>query len=393
MNNISKLDKNNCTGCRMCEKICPVNAINMIENEEGFIEPKIDEKLCVNCGLCYNKCPQINKIENYRMDNVETYAAKNVNYKELKESSSGGIFSALSNFILDKNGVVYGCAFNNELVAEHIRVDNKENLYKLRGSKYVQSNTQNTFVEVKEDLLKDKYVLYSGTPCQIAGLKAYLEKEYEKLITVDLVCHGVPSPKLFRKYKENLEKRYNSQIKNYEFRNKEKNGWGLNAKITFKNGKIIYCPVNLDSYYKSFLKSINYREVCYKCKYSNIKRISDITLADYWGVENVHPDFYDEMGVSAIIINTLKGKNILFEIENTILLKNTDLLKIIERNRNLENSSIRISQRNHIYNEIDTLSYKKYEKKKLYFKKNIKDIIKNLIPLKVKKKLKQIIKS
>ncbi len=309
--------------------------------------------------------------------------------KSKKKVLLDGIFSVIANFILDKDGVVYGCAFNDDLVAEHIRIDDKSDLYKLRGSKYVQSNTKNTFIEVKEDLLNGKYVLYSGTPCQVAGLKAYIGKEYEKLITIDLVCHGVPSPKLFKKYKEYLEKKYKSKIISYEFKNKEKNGWGSNAKILFENGKAKYFPANLDSYYKSFLKSINSRECCYKCKYSNTDRISDITLADYWGIEKIHPEFYDENGVSAILINTEKGKNVLYQISDNVLIKCTKLENVIKKNKNLEKAAIRVIDRNSIYNQIDVLSYASYEKEKLHFKKELKDIVKNVIPLKIKRKIKR----
>ena len=198
MENISKLNKNNCTGCRMCEQICPVNAIKMIENKEGFIEPVIDKTKCINCGLCSKRCPQLNEIkrEDYKM---EVYAAKNKNIEEQKSSSSGGVFSVLANYVLENNGIVFGCAFNDNLIAEHIGIEDKNELYKLRGSKYVQSNTKNTFKDVKENLENSRMVLYSGTPCQIAGLKQFLGKEYDNLYTVDLVCHGVPSPKLFKK--------------------------------------------------------------------------------------------------------------------------------------------------------------------------------------------------
>lgn len=392
MKNISILDKNNCTGCRMCEQICPVNAIKMIENSEGFIEPYINKDKCINCGLCANKCPQLNSVKCTRLEKIETYAAKNKKISEQKASSSGGLFSAIANYIIENNGVVYGSAFNNEIVVEHVRIESKEELGKLRGSKYVQSNTKHTFQEAKSDLENNKIVLYSGTPCQIAGLKAFLGKEYEKLFTVDFVCHGVPSPKLFAKYIKWLEEKNKSKIKKYDFRNKEKNGWGLTSKVIFENHKVKYINSNLDSYYKSFLEGKTYRECCYLCKYSNIDRVSDITLADYWGVENEHPDFYDENGVSALLINTKKGKNILNKIKKNIILKDTILKNIVKNNSNLKGPTHRVQDRDMIYANIDKLNFDKYIRKNLKFRKRLKDIIKSLIPISIKKKIKIVMK-
>ena len=392
MGNILALNRKHCTGCRMCEQICPENAIKMIENSEGFIEPYLDKEKCIDCGLCANRCPQLNSVKCNKLNKIETYAAKNKNVSEQKASSSGGIFSAIANYILENNGVVFGSAFNKEIVAEHIRIVNKEELNKLRGSKYVQSNTKHTYKEVKKDLESHKIVLYSGTPCQISGLKAFLGKEYEKLFTVDLVCHGVPSPKLFAKYIKWLEEKNKSKIKKYEFRNKEKNGWGLTVKVSFKNGKVKYINSNLDSYYKSFLEGKTYRECCYSCKYSNTDRVSDITLADYWGVENEHPKFYDEKGVSAILVNTIKGKEIINNIKDSIQLEDTTLEKILNKNKNLKSPTQRKKERDDIYKNIENMNFNTYIKNNLKFKRKIKDIIKSIIPISIKRKMKKIMR-
>ncbi len=393
MENVRELDKNNCTGCRMCEQICPVKAIEIVENEEGFIEPKVNEEKCINCGLCFKRCPQLNDIKNNRIDEIKVYAAKNKNIEEQKQSSSGGIFSILANYVLENKGKVYGCAFNSNLVAEQIAIKSKEELYKLRGSKYVQSNTQNTFTEAKKDLDNDKLVLYSGTPCQIAGLKAFLNKDYENLVTIDLVCHGVPSPKLFKKYIEYLEERYKSRVVSYEFRNKEKNGWGLTSKVVFDNGKTKYINANLDSYYKTFLKSYTYREVCYNCKYANTNRIADITLADYWGIKKKIPNFYDEQGVSAIIINTEKGNKIFNKVIKNISYIKSDISSVKEENHNLEYSSKRDKIREKAYIDIDNKKFKKYVKENLKYKKEFKDMVKSMIPFKIKKYIKGVLRN
>lgn len=390
MNNISDMNKDNCTGCRMCEKVCPTHAIFMNENEEGFIEPVINVEKCINCGLCYKKCPQLNEIKCHRLENVEVFAAKNKNLDEQKNSSSGGIFSVIANYVLEKNGIVYGCAFNNDLVAEHIRIDQKLNLYKLRGSKYVQSNTLNTFCEVKADLEENKIVLYSGTPCQIAGLKNYLGHDYENLITVDLVCHGVPSPKLFKKYKQWLEEKYKNKVVNYEFRNKEKSGWGLNSKVQFENGINKYFKFKLDPYYKSFIEASVYRNVCYSCKYSQLNRISDITLLDFWGVEKQYPEFFDYNGVSAILINTKIGKDILLNVQDSIELLEIELDKVTIRNENLIHPSIKPEIRKEIYIDIEKKNFETYIKENLKFKKEFKEIVKLLIPQKIKNYIKKV---
>ncbi len=392
MKNIGELAKNNCTGCRMCEQLCPVKAINMIENEEGFIEPQVDKEKCIDCGLCFKRCPQLNNVKNNKLDNVKVYAAKNRNVEEQKKSSSGGIFSALANYVLENKGKVYGCAFNSRLVAEHIAIKTKEELYKLRGSKYVQSNTKNTFTEVKRDLDIDKLVLYSGTSCQIAGLKAFLNKDYNNLITVDLVCHGVPSPKLFKKYIEYLEEKYNSKILNYEFRSKEKNGWGLTSKVLLENGKIKYINANLDPYYKTFLNSCAYREVCYNCKYANCNRISDITLADYWGIQKQIPEFYDEQGISAIILNTKKGYDFFKLLNKNVIIKESNLNSVKKENHNLESPSKRLEIREKAYANIDNKNFLRYAKQNLNYRKEIKDQIKNLIPSDIKKFIKNKLK-
>lgn len=391
MKNILELDKKSCTGCRMCEQICPVKAIKMVENNEGFIEPVVDNNKCINCGLCVKRCPQLNNILDENSRTIEVYAAKNKNIEEQKTSSSGGIFSVLSNYVLDKNGKVYGCTLDDNLNIKHIGISNKSELNKIKGSKYVQSNTENTFEEVKEDLKNNKFVLYSGTPCQIAGLKAFLGKEYNNLITVDLVCHGVPSPKLFKAYLKWLENKNDSKIKTYEFRNKEKNAWGLTAKIVFENGKIKYVKAETDPYYKTFLDSKTYREVCYNCKYANENRVGDITLADYWGIEKEHPEFYDENGVSAILINTIKGKEIFEKVRENIEVEKSTLEKVARKNGNLTHSSKRDVVRDNAYEQVNFLQFEKGMKKNLDFKVKSLDKIKSIIPHKVKVKIKKVL--
>lgn len=390
-NNINSIGiKKKCTGCRMCEQICPKGAIMFIENKEGFLEPLIDKEKCINCGLCLKRCPQQNDDVNQNFP-IKCYAAKNKNKIELINGSSGSIFAIIADYVLGSNGEVYGAAFQKDLKVQTVMIDNKEKLNELMGSKYIQSDTNSTFKQVKLSLDKNVLVLYVGTPCQIAGLKSFLSKEYKNLIAIDLVCHGVPSNKLFQKYIQSIQKKYNSKIEQYYFRNKEKNGWGLNIKIKFENGKTKYSKANLDPYFKTFLEGKTYREVCYNCKYANLNRIGDITLADYWGIEKEHPDFDSNLGVSAVLINSQKGKDIFKNIKNNLFTKETNISKIIKENRNLTMPTRRPNIRSQIYTNIDNMDFKEYASKNLKFKKSLKDILKNMVPFKVKNIIKKII--
>ena len=393
-NTIDLLNKHyKCTGCRMCAQICPVKAIDMKENEDGFFEPIINKEKCIKCGLCFKRCPQLNdaKIEE-KIDDPKVFAVKNKNVEEQKKSSSGGIFSVLARYVLENNGVVYGASFDEKFKLEHIRIDKKDDLYKLRGSKYLQSNTQNTFELAKKDLNNGVKVLYVGTPCQIAGLRNYLGKDYEDLLLVDLVCHGVPSQKLFDKYLTWLKKKNNSSIVEYEFRSKEKNSWGLNLKVKFESGKERCIPANLDPYYKAFLNGSTYRECCYNCKYAKIERVGDITIADYWGIEKEHPDFYDKNGVSAVIINTNSGFKVFENIKDEVEHIDTEIEKVKNRNNNLYKPTRRPNYRDIVYKDINDEKFCEKLTQKLKFKKNINDIIKNLVPKTFKRYIKKIVR-
>ena len=392
METIECLDRKKCTGCSLCAQICPKNAIILEKDKEGFSMPKINKEKCINCGLCYKKCPQLYEEELKDKKVKKAYAAKNKDVDIQKKSTSGGIFNLIAENIISKKGIVYGCAFDHNMVANHIRIESNEELDILRGSKYVQSNINNTYKMAKEDLKKGKPVLYTGTPCQIEGLKKYIDTNDENLITIDLVCHGVPSPKLFEKYIKYIEKKENSKVVNYEFRNKEKNGWGSNVKIEFENGKKRYIKGSLDSYNKTFYAAKAFRESCYNCKYAKKERVGDITLCDYWGIGNELPEFEDYNGVSGIIVNTIKGQDILEEISNKILLKESSVESIAKYNQNLNEPVSRPRERDNIYKEIDKKDYKRYMKENLKFKIDIKDVIGSVLNYKLKKRIKKVLK-
>lgn len=312
-------DKGSCCGCGACINICPSTAITMIEDECGFLYPRIDENKCVRCQRCKNVCAFQNIVE--KNVPLETYAAISQNREQANQSASGGIFAALATQFIRAGGIVFGAAFSENYGVVHRAVEDIEHLYFIQGSKYVQSRIGNTYQQAKEYLEEGKKVLFSGTPCQIAGLKGFLGKEYENLLTVDIICHGVPSEKIFLSYLRSLEKKHEGKIEFFTFRDK-KIGWGINGRVVFDIGngktKSIKLWQSGSSYLYYFIKGWLYRENCYRCKYAGKNRPGDITLGDYWGIEKQHPEYlegvsgWDESnGISVIIANTDTGLNVI----------------------------------------------------------------------------------
>lgn len=303
-NILCRVKSQNCCGCGACTNKCPVSAISMRENEEGFLAPAIDENLCTDCGLCAKACPALN----VRYENTtepECYAAAAEDEIRMK-SSSGGIFSLLAEHILDKGGYICGAAFDKDWSVRHIVIDNKQDLAKLRGSKYVQSDTENCYRETKKLLDAGKEVLFSGCPCQIAGLYSFLGKKYEKLFTVDILCHGTPSPGIWKKY---LRETFPHQkITGINFRNKEKIGWSC-SHCTFSLGD--GNEVVSDDYTKMFHNAALMRPSCENCKHSKLPRPADITLGDWWGIDKYQSDINDNQGLSFVLLNNDKGKKTL----------------------------------------------------------------------------------
>lgn len=384
-NNILQMDiDQECSGCKACESICPKNSISFIENDEGFLIPTVDESTCVSCGLCYKKCPQLNSVtisDSLKLQKQEVYASKGKDKYTLLESSSGGVFTIIATEVIKNNGVVFGCAFDENFVARHISIKTVEELEKLRGSKYVQSNTMKTFLEAKSYLKKDIPVLYVGTPCQIAGLRAFLGKPYDKLITIDLVCHGVPSPKLFSQYLADFEKRNDEKIKKYDFRYKEKTGSSKCNRI-ITNKKTRAYVYQCDPYYKSFSDEKTYRECCYSCKYTNTKRIGDITIGDYWGYELFHPERDSSLGISVVLINTTIGKEIFDKVKNTYLTTyDSTLDEAICKQYTLKKPAKRPSCRSEFYKDLNSIGYAETMKKHV----NTKGIVLNAILLSINK--------
>ena len=385
LNNIKVLGKA-CCGCRSCEQVCPKKCIKFEYDNEGFLYPVIDESTCVDCGLCTKHCPLLADIR--RGENPEVYAAKYNDRETTFKSTSGGIFMPLAKKVIENGGVVFGCAYDENLVARHIAVEDIKELYRLQSSKYVQSELSDTYSKVKAELLKGRKVLFSGTGCQTAGLRAFLKKDYENLLLVDIVCHGVPSPKLFENYIAWMGKKLGGKLDEYNFRSKEKRGWDLYYKAsTGKKSKSDYGF--FDPYYNAFLNCKTYRESCYECKFANAQRTGDITLADFWGIQKFHPEFFDTNGVSLILINTENGRKAFEEISDCVTYITSDLEKAVVMNKNLSAPSHRPDCRDTIYEGFDK-DFDTYVKTKLSYKVDPKMKIKKMIPMGLKNALKKL---
>lgn len=304
-------DKKDCCGCHACVQRCPKQCILMREDEEGFLYPYIDTSLCINCGLCEQVCPVINQSDP-RLP-LKVYAAKNPNETIRQASSSGGLFTMLAEQILQRNGVVFGARFNEKWEVIHDYTETLEGLAAFRGSKYVQSRIGDNYRLVKAFLEQDREVLFSGTPCQVAGLKCFLRKEYNNLLTVDIICHGVPSPGVWRMYlKETITRECKEKaiIENISFRDKhlgwKKFSFALSLSIpdiAREKKQILLSDIFSNNIFmKGFLADLYLRPSCYSCPSKCGKSGSDITLGDFWGIENVLPNYDDEQGISAVLV-------------------------------------------------------------------------------------------
>ena len=359
-------EKDKCCGCYGCFNICPVNAISMKEDSYGFRYPVVDKEKCINCGMCEKVCPilnkpkreNINKDNDFNLDeginknivkintinktehnfNIENsikenksvaFAAYNKNKDERIKSSSGGIFTLIAKAILNEGGLVYGASFDNDFSVKHVRIDKTQDIEKLRTSKYVQSLIGDTYKNAKKDLEEGKKVLFTGTPCQINGLYAYLQKNYDNLYTQDIICHGVPSPKVWREYLKYREIKDQKKPMRINFRQKVPFGWNL-FSLSFDNE--YNTKHGEDQYMKMFLQNVSLRDSCFNCNFKDKNRISDITLADFWGINKVEPEMNDDKGTSLLIINSKKGIGLLEKIRSEIEIKETNLDEAIKYN-------------------------------------------------------------
>lgn len=325
MNNISVITEDSCYGCTACSAVCPHDSIKMVSSKKGFYIPQLDKDKCLDCGLCLKSCPAHKKDEAVNKEGSirKSYALRHKSDKVRFLSSSGGAFTALiDTYINEKNCVVYGAAYINGEIC-HLRVSPSD-IYELRKSKYVQSNLEGIFAHIQSDIKSGLTVIFCGTPCQVDGLLGYIKTrriDRSRLLTIDFVCHGTLSPRVFSEYLKYCEKKSGSTITNHCFRSK-KDGWHRYTAVnTFESGKSDSKSFTSQLFTSLYYTNYSFKEACYSCSYSSVNRVSDITLADFWGIEKQLPELDDNKGVSFVLVNTLKGQEVMNNVKNVDLIE------------------------------------------------------------------------
>lgn len=398
-------NKYRCCGCNACEMICGKKAITMIEDEYGFRFPQIDTEKCVGCGSCQKVCCINNEVELCKPGTV--YAASYKNKDISAKSASGGIFAALAMQVLTEGGIVFGSAYTKQFDVEVISIEKIEDLPRLQGSKYVQSSMNSSFLKIKSELQTGRTVLFCGVPCQVEALKRFLGRSYENLLLVDIVCHGVPSNRMLKDYLSFLADKKKMEVQSIQFRTKTK-GQNVYGEIAYRQfshtGEIAYRQEPLisykSSYYKLFLNCQTFRDSCYHCKFAGTKRPGDISLCDYWGIEDEHPDFVKEVekeglaGISAIMLNTNAGLAFFERLKQEFLLRESTVEQVAKHNPQLQAPSVETAERKQVmdcyrqsgYQGVDDFYFKKYRMKILT------SDIGQVLPNSWKKKILQVIR-
>lgn len=380
-----------CCGCGGCAEICPVGAIKLLPDDEGFAYPQINKELCIECGRCKQVCPYDGELQGEKP--LKTYAFINRNSAELLSSSSGGAFIAFANAVLRDGGFVCGCIFDENLRAVHILSSDVETVKKMQGSKYVQSDLCGVYAEIQKKLEAGNEVLFSGTPCQVHGLKKYLGREYPELYTLDLICHGVPSPRLLADFVAS-EESSGKKITDLKFRDKKRNGWCSQGSITYlKNGKSktkTISPYN-NSYYYYYLRNAVSRHCCYTCGYSSTSRVGDITIGDYWNIADILTELNTDGGVSTVLVNTEKGSRLIEKSAAEVQLFETELEAAVAGNGNLSAPCERPQSRAELYAAINERGYTAVAAEKCHYSRVI-PFIKKHIPKGLKRQVKKILK-
>lgn len=319
--NISTIKENTCSGCSGCMAICPKKAIKMIANDKGFLVPFVNKDLCIDCGLCIKLC---NDKINYRKEPIAAYGFQHASDDVKKKSSSGGASRALIEQIVAVGGVVYGVSYTTDFEVVISRAQTLKECDAFYGSKYVSVNPQDSFEKVYDDLRTDRKVLFICTSCYIAGLLSYLKLKKcptNHLITVDIICHGVPSPQIFKEYIEFINKKKNLKAVNFRSKKLPWKYGTYSCLLVRKNGREEFNTLRARLFFNLFCSSACLRECCYKCSYASEGRSGDITISDFWGIEKKHPEFYSEKGVSAMIVNSSKGEELLKKITGCSILQ------------------------------------------------------------------------
>ena len=344
--------KADCCGCGACAQSCPKRCITMKQDEEGFLYPAVEDARCIDCGLCERVCPILNK-RSSGSEAVLAYAAYTSDDALREKSSSGGIFMVLAQEILSRGGYVAGAAFDEDLSVHHILVNDPQDLDKLRGSKYVQSRMEDTYLWVKEQLQKGRPVLFSGVSCQVAGLKAYLGKEHEGLYTVDVLCHGVPSPKVWEKYLQEQARDHGGKPAVVSFRDK-RSGWnGSSISVKFDN-EAEYCRRGSeDRYMQVFLRDICLRPSCHSCRFKDFPRPADLTIGDAWGIGKHMPELDDDRGTSVVMVNSPKGRQLWDAVAGELVYKPGQLDTLLPKDADSRRSVRPHSNRSRFFAALD----------------------------------------
>lgn len=339
-------DKSSCCGCEACRNVCPRQCITMQEDREGFVYPEVDATACVDCGLCETVCPVLHPAQ--RRLPVEVYAARNRDESVRLASSSGGVFTRLAEWILDRGGVVFGARFNEKWEVVHDYAETREALARFRGSKYVQSRIGDTYRQAERFLKEGRMVLFTGTSCQIAGLKRFLRREYENLLAVDVICHGVPSPKVWRRYLNDLTEGAPESISSVSFRDKQA-GWrnfSLKVECEYKSYQANF---KFDLFYNLFLENLILRLSCHSCPSKGGRSSSDMTLGDFWGIEQVDPAFDDDRGCSVVLVYNSAWRPILEGID----IRRVAYDQVLSGNPAIEYPVKRSINRNYLFRLLD----------------------------------------
>lgn len=382
---------NMCTGCGLCVTVCKFGAIRMQENEEGFLFPYIDEKKCVNCGMCARKCP-VNAT--FERNEASFYMGWHKDKEILMSSSSGGAFTAIAEYVLEKDGAVFG-ASKDRVTKEitHKMVQTSNDLSLLRGSKYYQSDVKDAYKQVKERLHEGQYILFSGTSCQVAALYSYLgESNTDRLITVDVLCHGVTSKRVIEEYLSSQKKQYGKEIIDFSFRTKEGNlgwqkGYGTRMHLFFADGKEKVMEAPYDAFFLGFNSNFFLRESCYNCNYCGTGRVADFTLGDFWGCTSERVSAENMWyGVSLILANSIKAKEILPKLAKDMEIIPIDAGEAIPYNEALVKPQIRPAYRDTFFKILKRDGYQKSIQRKYpyrFIKLRIKNLLRFILPRKI----------
>lgn len=387
-NMIQIQDKSKCCGCCACVDVCAHHAITLKTDIEGFWYPEVDKDKCVDCGLCEKVCPELHILDLKKNDfekPAHTIAAINKNMSVRWDSTSGGAFSALADVMYAQGGYVSGAVYNDDFSVSNYISNNQEDLKRLRSSKYLQSKAEGLYKQIRDLLRNGEKVLACGTPCQMAALRSFLRKDYDNLTIVDFICRGVNSPKVYRKYLDSLERKYGGKVVYVKAKNKELGWRNLTRKVVFDNGKVYYGVLMDDDFRRGYHTNVFCRPSCYHCQYKGFPRMADITIADYWGIENVDKNLDNNIGTSMILLNSKKGIEYFEQAKEKFEWKETRFESILPGNialrKPIQPAKI---DRKAFFEDLDNGTFDDVVKK--YFPKN------NINSLSLKQRIKNVIK-